>query len=288
MTTNRLIIKEATFTSLVENEVHESFYRIVRLLCCGLMSDERADQSIESVTGKSQVFATTHWSVVLAAIGQPSAQSEAALARLCQTYWYPLYAYVRRRGHSPEDARDLTQGFFATLLEKNYLACANRERGRFRTFLLTAINNFLHNQHERAGALKRGGGREFVSWEQPAAEERYLLEPAITLTPERIYEKRWAATLLEQVLARLRQEFALAGRVDLFDQLKSHLWLEDGKTPYTQLATRFNMTVVAIKVTVYRLRERYGDLLREQIGQTVADPAEVDDEIRHLLRVLSD
>jgi RNA polymerase sigma-70 factor (ECF subfamily) len=244
--------------------------------------------SDEMASAGKACFATTRWSVVLAAIGQPSAQSELALAQLCQKYWYPLYAYVRRRGHAPEDARDLTQDFFATLLEKNYLARADRQRGRFRTFLLTAINNFLHHQHERASTLKRGGGRHFVSWEQVASEDGYALEPANTLSPERIFEKRWAVTLLEQVLARLRQEFALGGRVELFDQLKSHLWAEDDATPYAQLAARFNMTVVAIKVTVHRLRQRYGDLLREEIGQTVADPADVDDEIRHLLRVMSE
>ena len=136
--------------------------------------------------------------------------------------------------------------------------------------------------------MKRGGGREFVSWEEHTAEDRYAREPVNTLSPERIFEKRWAATLLEQVLARLRQEFGLAGRVELFDQLKSHLWAEDDATPYAQLATRFNMTMVAIKVTVHRLRERYRDLARDEIAQTVTDPAEVDDEIRHLLRVLSE
>jgi RNA polymerase sigma factor (sigma-70 family) len=252
------------------------------------MSDQQTHQSAESARGNSPVFATTRWSVVLAAGRTDSPQAAEALEKLCRAYWYPLYAYVRRRGRSPEDARDLTQDFFATLLEKNYLARADRERGNFRTFLLTAINNFLHNEHERANTLKRGGGHQFVSWDETTAEDRYALEPANILSPEKIFEKRWVATLLEQVLTRLQQEFALAGRVKLFDQLKSHLWAEDDATPYAQLATRFNMTVVAIKVTVHRLRERYGDLLREEIGQTVADPAEVDDEIRHLLHVVSE
>lgn len=233
-------------------------------------------------------FHTTHWSVVLAAGRQDSLQATAALETLCRAYWYPLYAYVRRRGHKPQDAQDLTQGFFAALLAGNYLAQADRDRGRFRTFLLSSINNFLHNEHDRATALKRGGGREIVSWEQQTAEDRYALEPAGGLTPEQVFEKRWAATLLEQVLARLRAGFEGAERLALFDQLKPHLWGEDEATPYAELAMRFSLSVPAIKVTVHRLRRRYRDLLRDEIAQTVADPAEVANEIRHLLRVMSE
>jgi RNA polymerase sigma factor (sigma-70 family) len=232
-------------------------------------------------------FATTHWSVVLAAGDRDTPQSAAALEQLCRAYWYPLYACVRRRGHQPQDAQDLTQGFFASLLAGGYLARADRERGRFRTFLLTAFDNFLHNDHDRTTALKRGGGRKIVSWEEHIAEGRYAREPASGLSPEQIYEKRWAATLLEQVLVRLREESAHAVRLELFDQLKSHLWGEDEATPYAQLAPHFNMTVSAIKVTVHRLRQRYRDMLREEIAQTVADAAEVDDEIQYLLRVTS-
>ena len=216
-----------------------------------------------------------------------SAQATEALERLCRTYWYPLYAYVRQRGHQPQDAQDLTQGFFAALLAGNYLARADRERGRFRTFLLTAFDNFLHNEHDRATALKRGGGREMVSWEEHTAEGRYAQEPAGGLSPEQIYEKRWAATLLERVLARLREESIHAARLELFDQLKPHLWGEDEATPYVQLATRFNMTVSAIKLTTHRLRRRYREVLREEIAQTVADAAEVDGEIQYLIRVMS-
>lgn len=233
-------------------------------------------------------FVTTHWSVVLAASHDSTAGAREALDKLCRTYWYPLYAYVRRRGHSPVDAQDLVQGFFAALLEGNYLARADRERGRFRTFLLTATNNFLHNEHDRATALKRGGGREIVSWEEHIVEGRYALEPAAALSPEQIYERRWAATLLEQVLARLRQESSLAGRGELFDQLKPHLWREDDATPYAQLATSFSMTVAALKVTVHRLRQRYRDLLRDEIAQTVAEPAEIEGEIQYLIRVMSE
>jgi len=233
------------------------------------------------------LFATTHWSVVLAAGQGDSPQAIEALERLCRTYWYPLYAYVRRRGYQPQDAQDLTQGFFAALLTGKYLVQANRERGRFRTFLLTAFGNFLHNEHDRATALKRGGGREIVSWEAHTAEGRYAQEPAGGLSPEQIYEKRWAATLLERVLARLRDESIDAARRELFDQLKPHLWGEDEATPYAQLATRFNLTVSAIKVTVHRLRRRYREVLREEIAQTVADAAEIDGEIQYLIRVMS-
>ena len=233
------------------------------------------------------LFATTHWSVVLAAGQGDSPQAIEALERLCRTYWYPLYAYVRRRGYQPQDAQDLTQGFFAALLAGKYLGQANRARGRFRTFLLTAFGNFLHNEHDRATALKRGGGREIVSWEAHTAEGRYAQEPAGGLSPEQIYEKRWAATLLERVLARLRDESIDAARRELFDQLKPHLWGEDEATPYAQLATRFNLTVSAIKVTVHRLRRRYREVLREEIAQTVADAAEIDGEIQYLIRVMS-
>jgi DNA-directed RNA polymerase specialized sigma24 family protein len=167
------------------------------------------------------------------------------------------------------------------------LVQANRDRGRFRTFLLTAFDNFLHNEHDRATALKRGGGREIVSWEEHTAEGRYAQEPAGGLSPEQIYEKRWAATLLERVLARLRAEFDQAERRELFDQLKPHLWGEDEATPYAQLATRFNRSLSAIKVTVHRLRRRYREVLREEIAQTVADAAEIDGEIQYLIRVMS-
>ncbi len=233
-------------------------------------------------------FATTHWSVLLAArgeVGEP--QAAAALEQLCRGYWYPLYACVRRRGYKPQDAQDLTQGFFAALLTGKYLAQAKRERGRFRTFLLTAFDNFLHNEHDRAVALKRGGGREVVSWEEHTAEELFAQEPAGALSPEQVFEKRWATTLLEGVLSRLREESIHAARQELFDQLKPHLWGEDEATPYAQLATRFNMTVSAIKVTVHRLRQRYREVLREEIAQTVADAAEIDSEIQYLIQVMS-
>ena len=246
-----------------------------------------SDGPAEDVGARAGLFATTHWSVVLAAGQQESPQAAAALETLCRRYWYPLYACVRRRGYQPQDAQDLTQGFFAALLTGNSLARADRERGRFRTFLLTAFDNFLHNEHDRATALKRGGGREIVSWEEHTAEARYAQEPAGGLSPEQVYEKRWATTLLERVLARLRAEFGQAKRLELFDRLKPHLWGEDDATPYAQLAAPFKMTVSALKVTVHRLRRRYRDLLRDEIAQTVADAAEIDGEIQYLMRVMS-
>ena len=233
------------------------------------------------------LFATTHWSVIVAAGEGDSAQATEALEKLCRTYWYPLYACVRRRGYQPQNAQDLTQGFFTALLTGKHWMQANRERGRFRTFLLTAFDNYLHNEHDRATALKRGGAHEIVSWEEHMAEGRYAQEPVGGLSPEQIYEKRWAATLLERVLARLREESIHATRLELFDQLKPHLWGEDEATPYAQLATRFDLSVSAIKVTVHRLRRRYRELLREEIAQTVADPAEIDGEIQYLIRVMS-
>jgi RNA polymerase sigma factor (sigma-70 family) len=233
-------------------------------------------------------FTTTHWSVVLSAVDQSLPGSEAALARLCQSYWYPLYAYVRRRGYSPEDAQDLTQSYFAGLVEKKYLDRADRQRGRFRTFLLSSLENFLNNEWDRASAQKRGGGQRNISWDELDAEGRYLNEPVDELTPERIFEKRWATTLLESVLKRMREEFSVSGKEELFEALKPHLWSEGPATKYSQLAVQLNMTAVAVKVTVHRLRNRYRDLLRAEIAHTVASADEVDDEIRHLIKVMSD
>ena len=241
----------------------------------------------ENSSGVAAVFATTHWSVVLSAIDHASPDSEAALVKLCQTYWYPLYAYVRRRGHSPEDAQDLTQSFFASVLEKKYLDRADRERGRFRTFLLSSLENFLNNEWDRSRAQKRGGGQQTISWDELDAEGRYLNEPVDELTPERIFEKRWAATLLEEVLRKLRTEFVAGGKAEFFDLVKPHVWGDDQATPYAQLAAQLNMTVVGIKVTVHRLRQRYRDLLRAEIAHTVENASEVEDEIRYLINVMS-
>ena len=247
-----------------------------------------SDSNQDAALIHDQRFTTTHWSVVIAAGGIESVSAETALATLCQTYWYPLYAYVRRRGYSLEDAQDLTQSYFASLLEKKYLDRADRERGRFRTFLLSSLENFLNNEWDRASAQKRGGGQRNISWDDQDAEGRYLNEPVDELTPERIFEKRWAATLLELVLKQMREEFIVSGKEELFEAIKPHLWSEGPAASYSQLAVQLNMTVVAVKVTVHRLRHRYRDLLRTEIAHTVATPGEVDDEIRHLIKVMGE
>lgn len=231
-------------------------------------------------------FATTHWSVVLTAQRSDSTHARDALASLCQTYWYPLYAFVRRQGHGPHDAQDLTQEFFARLLAKNYLADVTREKGKFRSFLLAALKHFLANERDRAQAAKRGGGHVFLSLNDTDAETRYLLEPADQMTADKIFERRWALTLLEQVLKRLRDEQARAGKEALYEHLKGCLTADQATAPYAELAATLHMTEGAVKVVVHRLRHRYRELLREEIAQTVAGPAEVEDEIRHLFAAL--
>jgi RNA polymerase sigma-70 factor (ECF subfamily) len=205
---------------------------------------------------------------------------------LCRTYWYPLYASVRRRGHSPEDAQDLTQAFFAHLLEKQTLALADRERGLFRTFLLTALKNFLHKEWEKARAEKRGGLHSFISLDAQDAEGRYRAEPVNDLSPDRLYDKRWATTLLDQVMARLREEFGVGKRQALFDALSQHLWGERDGASHKELAARFGLTESNVGATIHRLRARYRELLRAEIAHTVATPAEVDDELRYLAGIL--
>jgi RNA polymerase sigma-70 factor (ECF subfamily) len=231
----------------------------------------------------AQQFAPTRWSVVLrAAKPDSSSQAREALASLCQAYWYPLYAYVRRLGHNPHDAQDLTQEFFARLLQKHYLAGIQREGGRFRSFLLAALKGFLANEWDRAHAQKRGGGRSAVSIDATAAETRFAEEPADELTPERIFERQWARALLAQVLARLRAEHVAAGKAELFEQLSASLSQPRGAVPYVEIAGRLGMTEGAVKMAVQRLRGRYRDLLRAEIAETVADAGEVEAEIRHL------
>jgi RNA polymerase sigma factor (sigma-70 family) len=235
-----------------------------------------------------EYFATTHWSVVLTAQRHDSTRAYAALSYLCQTYWYPLYAFVRRQGHSAHDAQDLTQEFFSRLLEKNYLAVADRERGKFRSFLLAALKHFLANEWNRARAAKRGGGREVLSLNETDAEGRYLLEPTDETTAEKIFERRWATTLLEQAVTRLREEYAQAEKGDLYEALKNCLTIESRSVPYAELAARLKMSEGAIKVAVYRLRGRYREVLREEIAQTVSSPEEVEEELRHLFAALGD
>lgn len=232
-------------------------------------------------------FRTTHWSVVLAAGRQGSPEAGDALNKLCRTYWYPLYYYVRRHGRTPEDASDLTQAFFARLLEKQLFALADRERGRFRTFLLTSLSHFLTNEREKSQAVQRGGRCSFVSWDDADAEQRFQAEGADHLTPESAYEKRWARTLLETVLGQLRAEAEAAGRGKLFEELKEYLWGGESQITYTKIASDLGLSTTAVKVAAHRLRQRFREVLRAEIAHTVATESEIDNELGHLLRVVS-
>ena len=210
-----------------------------------------------------------------------------AIARLCQTYWYPLYSYARRRGHSREDSQDLTQEFLARLLEKNWVANADRNRGRFRSFLLSAMKHFMADEWDKATAKKRGGGVPLLALELNAAETRFLREPADHITPETNFELRWAQTLLEGVLNRLRNEYANEGKTELFAAIHPCLVGDRATQPYAELARTLGATENTIKSAVHRLRQRYRQLLHDEIANTVAGPEEVDSELRHLFAVLS-
>ena len=231
-------------------------------------------------------FAATRWTLVLsAARASQTPRAAAAMAELCRIYWYPLYAFIRRRGHPAPEAEDLTQEFFARLLEKHFLAAADREKGRFRTFLLMAVKRFLANEYDRAQAQKRGGGQRIVPWEGLEPETRYRLEPANTLTPERLFEQQWALTLLDQVLARLQAEMTAGGKAALFEAMKGHLAGSRDES-YAATAARLGLSEGAVKVAVHRLRRRYRELLRDEIAQTVSSPEEIEEEIRHLFTCL--
>lgn len=233
------------------------------------------------------VFATTHWSVVLTAADQGAPGATAALEALCRTYWYPLYAYVRREGLRPEDAQDLTQEFFASLLRRNSLTHVAPEKGRFRSFLLAAMRHFLSDQRDRARTLKRGGGAEVISLDAQDAEERYRLEPVDRLDAEKIYERRWAMTLVEEALARLREESAVVGKAELFQHLRQFVAGESEAT-WGEAAAELGLSEGALKAAVHRLRERYRVLLRDEIAHTVTGPAEIEEEVRYLIRVITE
>jgi DNA-directed RNA polymerase specialized sigma24 family protein len=233
------------------------------------------------------LFATTHWSVVLAAGQGDTAQSAAALEQLCRTYWYPLYAFVRRQGYTAQDSEDLVLGFFARFLEKHYLEDVNQAKGRFRSFLLAALKHYLANEWDKAKAVRRGGRVEFLSLEREAAESRYFEEPASELTPEKLYEQRWACALLERVMERLQHDFDTSAKDPPFEALKCFLLGEGRSVSYADLAAQHSLSEGALKMRVQRLRQRYQRLLREEIAHTVARPEEVEDEIRHLRSVVS-
>jgi RNA polymerase sigma-70 factor (ECF subfamily) len=243
-----------------------------------------------SATGQSTqngaaAFTTTHWSVVLAAQGE-STEADAALEKLCRTYWWPLYGFVRREGYKPEEAQDLTQAFFARLLERRDLETVRQERGRLRSYLLASVKNFLSKARDRELTIKRGEGQPLVSLDDLLSRERADQEPAHKLSADRIYERRWALTLLEQVLARLGAEYKAASKLPLFDRLKDLLAGESGQPSQAKIAAEMGMTENAVKQAFHRFRYRYRQLLHEEIAHTVASPDDVEDELRHFMSVL--
>jgi RNA polymerase sigma factor (sigma-70 family) len=227
-------------------------------------------------------FVTTRWTVVLSAGRRSSPQADQALEELCRAYWYPLYAFVRRHGRSREEAEDLTQAFFARFLEKNYLEGLRRERGRFRAFLLAALKHFLANEWDRANRQKRGGQATHLSLDWESAENHYHLEPADTLSPDRLYDRAWALALLEKVITRLREECEAAGRGVLFEQARTFLTTDKAAIPYAAAAAALSMEEGAVRVAVHRLRRRYRELLRDEIAQTLSEPGRVEEEMRTL------
>ena len=231
-------------------------------------------------------FATTRWTVVLKAGRRDVPEAEAALEELCRTYWYPLYAYVRRHGHAREEAEDLTQEFFARLLKKNYLEGLRKDQGKFRAFLLAALKHFLANEWDRANRKKRGGDVTLLSLDWEDAETRYGIEPADTLSPDKLYDRLWAVTLLERVIGRLREENA-ADNSRLFEELSPFLTIGKSAIPYADAAARLEMTEPAVRVAVHRLRRRYRELLRKEIAQTLSDSARVDEEMAALFTAFS-
>ena len=243
--------------------------------------------SRHSESSRHEWFLTTHWSVVRAAVRLDSQKAREAWEALGRAYWYPLYAFVRRLGHGPHDAEDLVQGFFEQALAKNYLGLADETKGRFRSFLLVALKRFLANDWDRRRARKRGGATPPVSLDSLTAEQRYALEPADQLTADRLFERRWAMTLLENVLMKLRTEQTEAGRGEIFAVLQDSLTGDGRNTAYHKLATRLRLSEGAVKVSVHRLRRRYRELLQAEIANTVGSPEDVDDERRYLLSVIS-
>ncbi len=251
------------------------------------VDDDEASRSAIGLNRQSGAvpFATTHWSVVLEAQGESPA-AEAALERLCRTYWRPLYSFVRRQGIRPEEAQDLTQGFFALLLERRDLNAVRKEKGRLRSYLLASIRHFLADERRRAMAIKRGKGQRLIPLEELRANERADMDPVDPLTAERIYERRWASTLLEQVLKRLKDDYRAAGNAALFDRLKQLLPDEPGAPSQADIAAQLGMTENAVRQAFHRFRQRYQLLLREEIAHTVATPSDIEDELRHLISAL--
>ncbi|HXS67454.1 MAG TPA: ECF-type sigma factor [Candidatus Polarisedimenticolia bacterium] len=233
-----------------------------------------------------EIFATTRWTIVLAAGGRGTPQADVALEELCRTYWYPLYVYVRRHGHSREDAEDLTQAFFARLLEKNFLEGVSNDGGKFRAFLLVAVKRFLANEWDRANRQKRGGGVAPLSLDWQDADTRYQINPADNISPDKLYDRAWAMTVLERVITRLRDENSADGKVAVYSQCERFLMMGKDAISYGQAAAALQMSDGALRVTVHRLRRRYRELLREEISQTLSDPALADEEMQALFSAL--
>ncbi len=241
-----------------------------------------SEPSSEQSSAPGDVFATTHWTVVLAAGERHTPQSDGALEELCRTYWFPLYAYVRRRGHNKQDAEDLTQAFFARFLEKNYLSGLSSERGRFRAFLLASLKHFLANEWDKSQAQKRGGGVALISLDWQTADTKFQVAAVNEPSPDQAFDREWALALLAKVIERLQSECAADGKAKLFEQLKMFLMAGKGESAQSDVAKALGMEEGAVRVAVHRLRKRYRVLLRDEIAQTLSDPAQVDAEMRAL------
>jgi RNA polymerase sigma-70 factor (ECF subfamily) len=238
--------------------------------------------------GGGQDFKQTHWSLVLAANQAASPEAQEALEQLCKTYWYPVYIFVRRRGHDVESAKDLTQEFFARLLAKQYLRIADRERGRFRTFLLSCVDHFLSNERKKESTLKRGGGYTFVPLDETSAEDRYQVEPVEDMSPDRLLDRRWAMTVLELSLKELQREHVESGKAAHFEALQECLsGAKDASSSFAEIGARLGMTEAAARQAASRMRARFGELLRQSVAQTVASPQDLETEMNHLCTILS-
>jgi RNA polymerase sigma factor (sigma-70 family) len=248
------------------------------------MSDKDKNKSMASGDGR---FATTHWSIVQAAGHPSSSRYKSSLETLCKTYWYPLYAYLRRHGYNADEAGDHTQGFFARIMEKRSIGSADPERGKFRSFLLTSLKNFISDEYARSQALKRGGGKNIFSLDFALAEGRYCLEPKDEMSPEKLFERSWAITMLKNTLDRLSGEYKSERKKKLFGHLKVYLTADKQTSAYNDIAEKLQMTEGAVKVAVHRLRKRYRELLKEEIAQTVSSQESIDEEINELFKALS-
>lgn len=249
------------------------------------MSNEPHDSFIDKPQCGPAVFAATRWTVVLAA-GRDDRQGARALEQLCRTYWLPLYSYVRRQGYGPHDAQDLTQGFFARLLRMNSVAGVSPEKGKFRTFLLASLNHFLSDERDHARAGKRGGGQLVISLDETEAEQRYLQIPCAEMAPEKVFDRRWALTVMELALQRLRKEYESSGRQGLFEALGAFLSAETGAGGYDAVALQLGMSPGSVAVAVHRMRQRYRECTRLELAQTVCSDADLDEELNYLFAAL--